>query len=170
MDAAETKSCSLCKEVKPLEAFSPRSDRPKGRASRCKVCNNAVQIKFRAENPGYVKQCYEDNKEADLARSKKYYEANRETRLARMKWRQREHPELYAYCAAKRRAAKLRATVPGFDQEIKEIYKNRPTYHHVDHIVPLQGENVCGLHVPWNLQYLPATENLSKGNKLVCYS
>ena len=68
----------------------------------------------------------------------------------------------------KRRAAKLNAIVGWTNLEaIKEIYKNCPKGYHVDHIVPLQGKNVCGFHVENNLQYLPASENISKGARYI---
>jgi len=68
--------------------------------------------------------------------------------------------------AAKRRAAKLERTPEWNDDLVmRMIYEDCPEGHHVDHIVPLQGETVSGLHVHYNLQYLTAEENIRKSNK-----
>ena len=73
----------------------------------------------------------------------------------------------YRAIKAKRRAALLNATPAWVDtKELRKIYENCPEGHHVDHIIPLVNRSVSGLHVPWNLQYLPALENQKKSNKL----
>jgi len=68
------------------------------------------------------------------------------------------------------------ATPPWINRELRQwIYSFYETAtiledtegikYHVDHIVPLVNDRVCGLHVPWNLRVIPASENLKKGNK-----
>ena len=53
-------------------------------------------------------------------------------------------------------------------REIQKIYADCKALgkdYHVDHIVPLRGKDVSGLHLPWNLQIIPKEDNLSKGNR-----
>lgn len=49
--------------------------------------------------------------------------------------------------------------------EIAEFYNNCPAGYHVDHIIPLNNDSVCGLHCISNLQYLIASDNVRKSNK-----
>jgi len=97
------------------------------------------------------------------------------TKIVKRRWVS-EHPEKKNADTAKRRAAKLQRTplwltqkhhiqIEQFYQEAVEISKMVGEFYHVDHIVPLQGKTVSGLHVPWNLQIIPAKENISKGNR-----
>lgn len=75
----------------------------------------------------------------------------------------------FAYAYARKSGLKRKLRVPKWaDQEkIDEIYRNKPDGYHVDHIIPLNGKTVSGLHVHNNLQYLSIEENRLKSNKFI---
>ena len=81
-------------------------------------------------------------------------------------WKTRNRDRLRFY-NANRRARKILAMLDGdrYLPEIKQVYATCPEGYHVDHIVPLKGKLVSGLHVPWNLQHLPELDNLKKSNR-----
>ena len=121
---------------------------------------------------------YHANHGEKVRESLRKWQAKNKERMSetQKQWRKSNQSKVTKY-SANRRATKLNATPVWLTDKQKEktakIYakaaameKRTGVKHHVDHIVPLQGENVCGLHVPWNLQVITATQNCSKGNKI----
>lgn len=142
------KRCSNCKTIRTLSDFNKLSASGDGLASQCRYCTTE-----------YCKA----NKETYARLNKKWVRINRHKVRAK---------------GSKRRAIKLRATpgwlTPRDLEHIAAIHYQAVSLenitgikYHVDHCVPLQGANICGLHVPWNLSPITAADNSSKKNKLI---
>ena len=108
----------------------------------------------------------EESKAASRKRCKKYRQTDK-GKVSKKRYNQTDKGKVSSrVSSAKRRATKLQRTVGWSELEkITDFYKLCPPGYHVDHIIPLQGKLVSGLHVLANLQYLPAAENCSKGNR-----
>jgi hypothetical protein len=156
------KICRTCGQTKKPTLFPRDKYSLDGHKSRCKACECLSAARWRAEN---------QDKAREVAASWRL--RNPESTKAKDARRYEQSPEKVLAKNAKRRATRLRATPPWVDHNaIAEVYAEavRLTIetgipYEVDHIVPLKNRRVCGLHVPWNLRAIPASENRSKGNK-----
>ncbi|MEB3214053.1 MAG: hypothetical protein VKL39_22080 [Leptolyngbyaceae bacterium] len=172
-----TKTCKTCGVVKLLEDFTQVKRNKDGRSGSCKSCDNAKKRstdpdgtksrervrKFYAANPTKAREYYEKKKLSEDFYEKQYNSTKRYRQL---------NPGWMAAQCAKRRAVKKNATPMWqnefFVQEAYELANLRTNLTgiewHVDHIVPLQHRNACGLHTEDNLQIIPATLNYKKMN------
>ena len=163
--------------------IAPR--KTKGACVECLKVEWAQALETRAE---YFKEY--NKSEAGQKAKKGYYERNKDAVVAAAQARPDEaknaykkkykqaNPDLYRELVSLRRRRFRDATPkwlsPEQRMEIRLKYRlaielSRATgiRHAVDHEVPIQGEEVCGLHVPWNLRVITQEENLKKSNKLV---
>ncbi len=142
--------CAGCKRVRSERSSAIQKKDPAKKAEQVR--------KWQAANPEKVAAIRERCKEKHRAASKRWNERNK---------------GLVLFRNAMRRKAVRQATPPWVDRNaIQEIYlrcaEMREAGHdvHVDHIMPLRGRILSGLHVPWNLRIIPAKQNLSKGNRV----
>jgi len=139
-----TQICKNCNIEKDISNFGKCKNLKNGYKYFCKSCFNVLYNETR-------KLWKSKNTDKIKFQNKRYKES---------------HKDFLCYRENLRRAKKLQATPKWANLSIiKNIYKNCPKGYQVDHIIPLQGKNVCGLHVETNLQYLTSSENSKKGNK-----
>lgn len=69
--------------------------------------------------------------------------------------------------ALRRGSKRMLEQLPEEWSKVQQFYMDCPSGFHVDHILPVKSKTVCGLHVLENLQYLLASENLKKRNKVI---
>lgn len=153
------KSCTICKVSKSLDLFNKRGGQEKGYRSFCKTCQADKDAK--RYNPEKRRQQYLSKHDEEKELRKEYYSRNKDK---------------YYINKTNRRAQALKATPLWFDEfdsfvlsEAYSLCRSRlectGLKWEVDHIVPLQGENVCGLHWHKNWRVITQFDNRSKGNR-----
>jgi hypothetical protein len=123
-------------------------------SGRCPVCTKIRYTRW-----------YSENKAKKQASDKRWRQANPEMVAAGSSRYRKNNPEKRRLADRARKAAKRQNRPKWADmRNIREIYAHCPDDHVVDHVIPLHGKTVCGLHVEINLQYLTAEENAAKSN------
>lgn len=138
--------------------------------------NRAKRIISNKANPNlrsYAVKYYEANREKRLAALKKWAEENpKRFQAARKKWFKANRAVMNKHSAAYR--AQLSNAAPEWTdwEAIAAIYADcaktvseTGVQHNVDHIIPINGKDVCGLHVWWNLRVITESDNCKKGNR-----
>jgi hypothetical protein len=173
------KHCPHCNQVKSFEAFYASSTHKSGYASWCKACeserNKAKNLANRASRLVKAKEWRDANQEKQATAVNAWRLNNPEQTAAIYRdWAQRNKDKVNAKWMQREAAKKCRT--PSWLTEddkwlIEQAYdiasirtKHFGISFHVDHVVPLQGKAVSGLHVPWNLQVIPAKVNQAKSN------
>ena len=172
------KTCCCCTVEKDISCFNNSSRSKDGKQARCKECVHLYYLNNKSVRLQKKKEYYEKNRDKILAAEHKRYKKQSERLKQQARDFRKNNPDKHNALNARTRASKLQALPKWLNEDDKWMMKEAYSLAqlrtrlfgfmwHVDHIVPLRGKNVCGLHVPWNLQVIPATENLSKSNQWI---
>jgi hypothetical protein len=174
------KTCSKCHNEQPLSNFYASSRHKSGYLSWCKTCESE-RCKINAQKNRdnrllKARQWREANKDKQQSSTKKWREKNPERlKQTYRQWAENNRDKINAKWMKRDASKKQRTPLWLTDDDlwmIEEVYSLSQLRQeitgikwHVDHIVPLQGKTVSGLHVPWNLQVIPAQANQQKSNR-----
>lgn len=178
---ASDKLTSWCKSCKLDSNKKSQSNRCRKAESRRYYEKNkeVIKAKVREYSKTRPRKKYKELTEEQKEKKRRWFRDYRARNTEKFKKKDRDYyqrnKDKYIFNWSNRKAKKLNATPCWSETEkIKILYQKAKWLeqltglkYHVDHIVPLQGENVCGLHVWANLQLLEASINISKGNKLL---
>jgi len=118
--------------------------------------------KYREKKIADAAEYRANNPEKVAAATRRWCENNRGKRASMQMMRQARQ----ANATPSWLSSEQKASIDAFYKEATNLSKTFNARIHVDHIVPLKGDNVCGLHVPWNLQLTTQSYNCSKSNSM----
>jgi len=184
--------CTICLEEKEISCFHKSKINKSGYRYQCKTCRSEQSKAWRIANDAqyrekaklwraankdirYKKRLahYHANQEKQNAQQRELLNANPERRVKYKRQYAKRHPDRLAEAWQRKSHVKKNRSVSWADiGKMRMFYAaakamnffNPCEKHHVDHIIPLRGESVSGLHVENNLQMLTASENIRKGN------
>jgi hypothetical protein len=161
------KTCAKCGVDKHISGFYKNPEMADGHYNDCKECRKKRTRLHRVENPETVKKRSRDRyaKDPEKFRLQKRVSAKKTIGKILSRNKAYELSKKNSFPSWAKNCFGARIRIDNIYCRARELTESSGVKHHVDHVIPLSGKTVCGLHVPSNLQVLTSAENIRKRNK-----
>ena len=171
-----SKVCYKCKQTKDIFAFNKDKQKKDGYAAICRECSKNACANYYARTSSTTKRNKKRNgmsQHSPSTYARLWRTENPErAKKARDKWvinnaDKIRHKNMLRHTSKLERTPVWLSVADKAEIEAMYLFCQIFKGFEVDHIVPLRGKEVSGMHVPWNLQVIPANVNRAKSNKLL---